>query len=227
MTSPATIEAKVKRFPLIVFDWDGTLMDSPRTIVLAIQNACRDLGLEVPHDARASHVIGLGLHDALQYAVPGLPLSVYGKMVERYRHHYLASDAAIPLYPGTEAMLARLQASGHVLAVATGKSTAGLERVLAATGLSVYFAAYRCADKTASKPAPDMLHELMEELDARAEETLMIGDTSHDLLMAQHAGVAAVGVTHGAHPAEELRALMPLACVDSTAELEQWLLLNA
>lgn len=225
--SAATGDAKVKRFPLLVFDWDGTLMDSPRTIVLAIQNACRDLGLPVPDDARASHVIGLGLHDALQYAVPGLPLSVYGKMVERYRHHYLATDAAIPLYSGTQEMLARLHAAGHILAVATGKSTAGLERVLADTGLAGYFDAYRCADKTASKPAPDMLHELMAELDATVEATLMIGDTTHDLNMAKNAGVAAVGVTHGAHPAEELLALMPLACVNSTAELDQWLLQNA
>lgn len=220
-------KTKTKRFPLLIFDWDGTLMDSPRTIVLSIQNACRDLGLSVPDDARASHVIGLGLHEALQYAVPGLPLSVYGKMVERYRYHYLAQDAAIPLYPGTEAMLERLKAAGHILAVATGKSTAGLERALAHTGLAGYFAAYRCADKTASKPAPDMLHELMRELETAAEATLMIGDTSHDLRMAQHAGVAAVGVSHGAHPADELRALSPLACVDSTAELDQWLLQNA
>jgi phosphoglycolate phosphatase len=216
-----------KRFPLIVFDWDGTLMDSPRSIVLSIQNACRDLGLPVPDDARASHVIGLGLHDALQYAVPGMPVGVYGKMVERYRYHYLKQDADIPLYPGTEAMLARLKAAGHTLAVATGKSTAGLERVLESTGLGGFFSAYRCADRTASKPAPDMLHELMEELGTAAAATLMIGDTSHDLRMAQHAGVAAVGITHGAHPAEELRALSPIACVDSTAELDQWLLRNA
>ena len=222
MSAPAP-----RRFPLLVFDWDGTLMDSPKTIVLSIQSACRDLGLPVPDDARASHVIGLGLHDALQYAVPGLPLSVYGKMVERYRYHYLKQDAGIPLYPGTEAMLGRLREAGHTLAVATGKSTAGLERVLAETGLASYFEAYRCADKTASKPAPDMLHELMAELDFGAEATLMIGDTSHDLRMAQHAGVAAVGITHGAHPAEELRALSPLACVDSTAELDQWLQQNA
>jgi phosphoglycolate phosphatase len=216
--------AKAKRFPLLVFDWDGTLMDSPRTIVLSIQHACRDLGLPVPDDARASHVIGLGLHDALQYAVPGMPVSVYGKMVERYRFHYLKQDAEIPLYPGTEAMLSRLKQSGHTLAVATGKSTAGLERALEATGLGVFFTAYRCADRTASKPAPDMLHELMEELETPAGATLMIGDTSHDLRMAQHAGVSAVGITHGAHPAEELRALSPLACVDSTAELDRWLL---
>ncbi len=216
-----------KRFPLLVFDWDGTLMDSPRTIVRSIQSACRDLGLPVPDDARASHVIGLGLHDALQYAVPGMPVSIYDKMVERYRFHYLAQDAVIPLYPGTETMLARLKEAGHTLAVATGKSTAGLERVLETTGLGAFFTAYRCADRTASKPAPDMLHELMDELGTGAEATLMIGDTSHDLRMAQHAGVAAIGITHGAHPAEELRALSPLACVDSTAQLDRWLLLNA
>ena len=216
-----------RRFPLLVFDWDGTLMDSPRVIVSSMQAACRDLGLPVPDDERASHSIGLGLHDALQHAIPGLPASEYPKVVERYRHHYLLRDAEIPLFPGTEMMLARLQHTGHTLAIATGKSKAGLDRALTATGLRRYFDAYRCADQTAPKPAPDMLQELMAELDHEAQATLMIGDTAHDLRMANHAGVAAVGITHGAHPIEELQALSPLACVASTAELDRWLLENA
>ncbi len=216
-----------RRFPLLVFDWDGTLMDSPRVIVSSMQAACRDLGLPVPDDERASHSIGLGLHDALQHAIPGLPASEYPKVVERYRHHYLLRDAEIPLFPGTETMLARLQHDGHTLAIATGKSKAGLDRALTATGLGRYFEAYRCADQTAPKPAPDMLLELMAELNHEAQTTLMIGDTAHDLRMANHAGVAAVGITHGAHPIEELQVLSPLACVASTAELDWWLLENA
>jgi phosphoglycolate phosphatase len=216
-----------RRFPLIVFDWDGTLMDSPRVIVSSMQAACRDLGLPVPNDERASHSIGLGLHDALQHAIPGLAASEYPKVVERYRHHFLLRDAEIPLFPGTEAMLTRLRQQGHVLAIATGKSRAGLERALAATGLGQYFDAYRCADQTAPKPAPDMLNELMTELNREANTTLMIGDTVHDLRMALHAGVAAVGISHGAHPAEELRTLSPLACVTSTSELDLWLRQNA
>ena len=215
------------RFRLLVFDWDGTLIDSAGTIVACIQAACRDLGLPVPDTARASHVIGLGLHDALAYAVPGLPVSEYGRMVERYRHHFLGRDPLIPLFPGTQAMLAALSGRGHQMAIATGKSTAGLARALDTTGLGKYFAASRCADQCASKPAPDMLRDLMEELDAPAEATLMIGDTIHDLQMAANAGVAAVAVSHGAHPRQSLAELNPLACVDSTGELSQWLMRNA
>lgn len=216
-----------KRFELIVFDWDGTLMDSAGVIVASIQAACRDLGLPVPDDERAAHVIGLGLADALSYAIPGLPPGEYRSVAERYRHHFLLRDPHIPLFPGTHEMLAGLQERGHLLAIATGKSANGLERALHTTGVAHFFVASRCADQCASKPAPDMLHELMEELAAEAETTLMIGDTVHDLLMAANAGVAALAVGHGAHPREKLLALGPIACVDSTAELRRWLHENA
>jgi phosphoglycolate phosphatase len=215
------------RYELLVFDWDGTLIDSARTIVACIQAACRDLGLPVPDDARASHVIGLGLHDALSYAVPGLPPDEYGRVVERYREHFLARDPEIALFPGARAMLAGLRARGHILAIATGKSRAGLARALDNTGLRPLFAASRCADQCASKPAPDMLCELMEELGTGTVNTLMIGDTVHDLQMAVHAGVQAIAVSHGAHPRGELLALAPLACLDNIDELTQWLAHNA
>src|SRR5262247_2200968 len=135
------------RYELLVFDWDGTLIDSAGTIVHCIQSACRDLGLPVPDDARASHVIGLGLNDALAYAVPGLDPRDYGRMVERYRAHFLARDADIPLFPGIKAMLSGLRDRGHLLAVATGKSRAGLARALDNTGLRALFASSRCADQ--------------------------------------------------------------------------------
>ena len=217
----------MKRFELVVFDWDGTLIDSAPTIVACIQAACRDLGLEVPDDARASHVIGLGLHDALSYAIPGLQASEYARVVEHYRRHFLSRDPQIPLFPGTEDMLRALRDNGHLMAIATGKSRAGLARALDTTGLASFFTASRCADQCASKPAPDMLREIMEELDVGAERTLMIGDTVHDLNMAANAGVAAVAVSHGAHPEASLAALKPLACVASTKELHSWLLANA
>jgi phosphoglycolate phosphatase len=215
------------RYSLLVFDWDGTLIDSAPTIVACIQSACRDLGLAVPDDARASHVIGLGLHDALSYAVPGLPPDDYGLVVERYRKHFFARDPEIPLFPGAHAMLAGLRDRGHILAIATGKSRAGLARALENTGLRHLFAASRCADQTASKPAPDMLCELMEELGTNTVNTLMIGDTVHDLQMAASAGVPAVAVSHGAHPRHQLVALAPLACVENIDELTRWLAQNA
>jgi phosphoglycolate phosphatase len=215
------------RYALLVFDWDGTLIDSAGTIVWCIQSACRDLGLAVPDKARASHVIGLGLNDALAYAVPGLAPADYGRMVERYRKYFLERDAAIPLFEGAAAMLADLRDRGHVLAIATGKSRAGLARALDNTGLRSLFASSRCADQCAPKPAPDMLLELMEELEASEANTLMIGDTLHDLHMAAHAGVPAVAVSYGAHAGEDLRQAAPLACVDSIGELGQWLKRNA
>ena len=215
------------RYPLLVFDWDGTLVDSARTIVACIQAACRDLGLTVPDEARASHVIGLGLKDALSYAIPGLPTDDYGKVVESYRKHFLARDPEIPLFPGAQEMLAGLKARGHILAIATGKSRAGLTRALDNTGLRPLFVASRCADECASKPAPDMLYELMEELGTNPLDTLMIGDTVHDLRMAAHAGVRAVAVSHGAHPRGDLVALAPLACLENIDELTLWLAQNA
>jgi phosphoglycolate phosphatase len=216
-----------RRFELVVFDWDGTLIDSAPTIVACIQAACRDLGLAVPDDARASHVIGLGLNDALAYAIPGLAASEYARVVEHYRRHFLLRDPEIPLFPGTEELLRALRDHGHTLAIATGKSRAGLARALATTELASYFVTSRCADQCASKPAPDMLHEIMQELDMEPARTLMVGDTVHDLKMAANAGVAAVAVCHGAHPEESLAALQPLACVRNTKELHAWLVANA
>ncbi len=216
-----------KRFELLVFDWDGTLMDSAGAIVASIQASCRDLGLPVPERERASHVIGLGLKDALSYAVPELPLSDYGKLAERYRHHYLARDPDIELFPGMREMLGELKQQGYLLAVATGKSRAGLDRVLEATQLKPVFDASRCADETHPKPHPAMLHELMAELVIGPEVTLMIGDTGHDLQMAVNAGVPALAVSYGAHPRDSLTALNPLGCVDTPQELLPWLTRNA
>ena len=216
-----------KRFELLVFDWDGTLMDSAGAIVASIQASCRDLGLPVPGRERASHVIGLGLKDALSYAVPELPPNDYGKLAERYRHHYLAHDPDIELFPGMREMLVALKETGHVLAIATGKSRVGLERVLEATRLKQYFDSSRCADETHSKPHPAMLQELMQELLIDAEATLMIGDTAHDLQMAVNAGVPALAVSYGAHPRASLTALNPLGCIDTPQELLPWLTKNA
>lgn len=216
-----------RRYDLIVFDWDGTVMDSTAVIVGSIQAACRDLGLTVPDDAAARHVIGLGLEEALRHAVPDAPESMCGPLVERYRHHFLAQDQAIPLFEGARETIAELHDAGYWLAVATGKSRAGLERVLGASGMERYFHATRTADRTFSKPHPAMLLELMEELAVGAERALMIGDTTHDVQMAQNAQVDAVAVGYGAHPPEQLQELNPLALVKDFAELRMWLRANA
>ncbi|MDR1462560.1 MAG: HAD-IA family hydrolase [Azoarcus sp.] len=215
------------RFDLIVFDWDGTLMDSTAAIVRAIQSACRDLGLPEPDDTRARHVIGLGLIEALQYAAPDLPARDYQKIAERYSHHYFAASKELALFPGIADLLAWLRREDRLLAVATGKSRIGLDRVLNQSGLGPLFHATRCADECFSKPHPAMLEELMAELGATPEKTLMIGDTTHDLQMAKNAGTAGVGVGFGAHPLAALRAETPQACVETPEELAAWLKANA
>lgn len=216
-----------KRYDLIVFDWDGTVMDSTAVIVDSIQAACRDLGLAVPDDEAARHVIGLGLVQALRHAVPDAPESMYEPLVARYRHHFLAQDRAIPLFGGARETIAELYDAGYWLGVATGKNRAGLDRALESTGLRKYFHATRTADQTFSKPHPAMLLELMDELAVTTERALMIGDTTHDVQMAQNAKVDAVAVGYGAHPPEQLQELNPLALVGSFAELRAWLQANA
>jgi len=216
-----------RRYPLIVFDWDGTLMDSTAGIALSIQEAAREMGLPVPAHEAASHVIGLGLHDSLRAAVPSLPVERYVDFVDLYRKHFQAQRETMALFPGVPELLEDLRARGHQLAVATGKSRRGLDDALRTTGLNGHFVASRCADETHPKPHPAMLLELMLERGFEARELLMVGDTSHDLGMAGSAGVDAVAVCYGAHAAESLSALGPLACVGSVRELQEWLTKNA
>jgi phosphoglycolate phosphatase len=215
------------KYELVVFDWDGTLLDSAGAIVLAIQAACRDIGHPPPSDEKARHVIGLGLVDALKKAAPDLSEERYPEMVDRYRHHYLSGDHQLTLFQGVPELLDSLQAAGHILAIATGKSRLGLERALDHSGLRPLFQASRCADECHSKPHPQMLDELMAEFGVSGETTLMIGDTSHDLLMAQNAGVDSLAVTYGAHPHDHLLDHRPLACLHNVAELGTWLKTNA
>jgi phosphoglycolate phosphatase len=214
------------KYRLIVFDWDGTLIDSAATIVECIQRSCTEMGLGVPEATRASHVIGLGLHDSLRIAVPDLPAERYSEFVALYRKHFLARETAMELFPGMRELIASL-AHDRLLAIATGKSRRGLDRALQASGLERYFAASRCADETNPKPHPAMLLELMQELDVPAERTLMIGDTSHDMQMARDAGVDAAAVTYGAHPERELLACGPRGCFSSVQALREWLETNS
>jgi len=212
-----------RRYDLIVFDWDGTLFDSTALIVRAIQAACRDLGAPVPSDEAAAHVIGLGLQDALQHAVPDLPVDLYPELGRRYRQHYFASHDQVTLFAGVPELLAGLRERNHWLAVATGKNRHGLNEALRISGLAGSFDATRTADETRSKPHPQMLQELMREFGTDPERTLMIGDTTHDLQLAANAGTDAVAVTYGAHPPEQLGDLRPLTIAHSVPELQDWL----
>ena len=221
------IKTMPKQFDLIVFDWDGTLFDSTLLITQSLQAAAVAIGVPPPSDARASHVIGLGLIDALRYAMPDLEEARYRELAEHYRDHYLARDADLNLFGGVHELIDQLRDAGHMLAVATGKPRRGLLRAFAASGLGPKFHGSRCADECQSKPHPQMLEELFTEFGVNASSVLMIGDTTHDMLMASNAGCAGLGVTYGAHSHETLLTAAPLHCVDSIPELSTWLQKNA
>ena len=213
-------------YSLIVFDWDGTLIDSAGTIAECIQRSAADMNLPVPTREQARHVIGLGLHDSLRIAVPQLRVEQYAEFVALYRRHFLAREDTMSLFPGVTGLLEHLSAD-HRLAIATGKSRRGLDRALDALDMRKFFSASRCADETNPKPHPAMLLELMDELSAETADTLMIGDTSHDLEMARSAGVDALAVAYGAHAEGSLRSLGPLECFSDVASLTAWLTQNA
>jgi phosphoglycolate phosphatase len=226
MNEPLAPE-RPRRFDLVVFDWDGTLFDSTALIVHSIQAACRDLGLPVPDAQRAAWVIGLSLHGAMAHAVPTITPEQIPRMVERYRFHYLARQHDLTLFPGVLEMLHALKRRNHWLAVATGKSRAGLDDALHAAELKGVFDGTRTADETRSKPDPQMLDELMRQFGAATDRTLMIGDTTHDLQLAANAGTPSVAVAYGAHSTTEFAAHSPLVVATTVAELAAWLAQHA
>jgi len=215
-------------YKLLVFDWDGTLMDSQQEIISCFQWASRDLGLPVPERDKIRNIIGLGMHEALMAMFPHfedeksrLPF------IEQYRHYYFSPQKPpSELYGGVFEMLKKLEAAGYFLAVATGKGRRGLDGVLQRTGLDEVFHFTRCVDEAHSKPHPQMLQDVMDYLGALPAETLMIGDTEYDLQMASNAGVKSVAVACGAHDKTRLLAHNPLICLTETHELEDWLASN-
>jgi phosphoglycolate phosphatase len=208
---------------LIVFDWDGTLMDSTHVIAASLRAACEDVGVAVPSESDARYVIGLGLEDTFNHVAPGLDREGRQRLSERYRHHFLAREGGVPLYDGVVEMLADLHARGRRLAVATGKARRGLERALDATGLRRWFEATRCADEGFAKPHPDMLLMLLDITGVAPADALMVGDTTHDLELAANAGMDAVAVSYGAHSESLLQTRPAKARCATVAELHEWL----
>lgn len=213
-----------KRFDLIVFDWDGTLANSTQMIVDCMREASADAGLPVPDHSAASHIIGLGLQEAIDALFGKLTETQFQQLVTRYRHHYYARDEETPLFEGVFAAIPELAKQGFMLGVATGKGRRGLNKSLTRSGLAQYFHATRCVDECPSKPHPQMLVELMQELGSSPERTLLVGDTSYDLQMAQNANVASLAVSYGAHSLANLLPHAPLEHFDDFAKLNQWLL---
>jgi phosphoglycolate phosphatase len=221
-----TPASRSRQYDLIAFDWDGTLYDSIGIISRSIQRAVQDVGGTVPSDKDASYVIGMGLEQALAHAAPDVPPHQYSTLGARYRHYYAEQEEALQLFEGVLPMLSDLR-TRHVLAVATGKSRYGLNQALRSSALHGIFHSSRTADETRSKPDPLMLHQLMDEFSVPPERVLMIGDTSHDLLLARNAGCDCVAVSYGAHDLDYFSHYQPRFVADSVSALHQWLLENA
>ena len=219
--------ASQNRYDLIVFDWDGTIMDSTGLIAECIQLAASDRGLPIPSTESAKSIIGLGIHESTLRLFPGLDCAAQSAFALAYRKHFVLRDHEAPLYAGIGELLAALNNPGRYLAVATGKPRVGLERAFSHTGLKSRFHFSRCADEGFAKPHPDMLLKLMDFTAVPPERTLMIGDTIHDLELASNANVAAVAVTYGAHSAELLATRQSVQIVDTVNELARWLNTNA
>lgn len=211
-------------YKLVVFDWDGTLMDSLSRIVQSMQQAAVDLALEPCVDHQVHDIIGLALDLAIARLYPGLSAAGIARMHERYAHHYVYGDLPpSPFYSGVPDLLQQLHQGNVLLSVATGKSRKGLDRILQAHQIEGLFHSSRCADETRSKPEPDMLLEILDYHNLQPHQAVMVGDTEFDLEMARRAGVDAVGVTWGAHAVDRLRRHDPRICVDTVEQLAGWL----
>ncbi|RUO60363.1 HAD-IIIA family hydrolase [Pseudidiomarina insulisalsae] len=217
-----------KDYRLIIFDWDGTLMDSIGRIVSAMRATATTQQLPVPSVQAVRDIIGLSLEPAIERLFGRLTSDQHAAFLAQYRDQYVDLDPTpTPLFPGVETMLHNLREQGYLLAIATGKARRGLDRVLTETALQDVFHFTRCADESISKPHPQMLHELMAAAQCSADETLMIGDSVHDLKMARAAKVDALGVDFGTHEALLLQQHQPLAVLSSWQQLNDYLPLRA
>ena len=206
---------------LLIFDWDGTLCDSLSRIALCLQLSAADVGLPPPSLAAAKNIVGLGLDEVMQELLPGVDSATTGKLRASYSTHFIREDSTpSAFFPGVREHLEKLREQGFSLAVATGKSRKGLDRVLSAVDMTSFFHSTRCADETASKPHPAMLFSLLDEFKVAPEAALMIGDTSYDMAMARAAAVPRLAVSYGAHTRECLLAYQPIACIDEFAAID-------
>jgi len=220
MTSPTPL---AKQYRAVIFDWDGTLLDSTHHIVGALLGACRDLGLREPSREEAGWVIGLSLQAALYRLVPDLGADRVDAFVERYRAHFMALQHEMRLFEGQAGLLRELSAGGAVLGVATGKSRRGLDESIERLGLRDLFRATRTADEARGKPDPDMLLQLLAELGLEPDSVLMVGDTTHDVLMARAAGVDSLAVAYGAHAPSLLESARPTALAATVSDMQAWI----
>lgn len=212
------------QYKLLIFDWDGTLCDSVTTISTCIQHAAKEQGLPVPSFAEASNIIGLGLKEAVSFLFPNADDQLIAAVAQSYSAFYRKKNAGpTDFFPHVLEVLNQLKQSGYLIAVATGKSRAGLNRAFVASDIENLFHGSRCADETASKPNPLMLNELLEQFDIAVDQALMIGDTEFDLDMAQQINMPRLAVTYGAHVKDRLVKFEPIACIDCFSDIIKYI----
>ncbi len=213
------------RYQMVIFDWDGTLVDSEARIVACMQAAARDVGCPALSRESIRDIIGLGLPEAIAQLYPGIEPGQAEALRQRYSGHFVSADQVpTAFFPDVETGIARLRgAEGLRLAVATGKSRRGLDRAFASTGSREWFHASRTADETRSKPDPLMLQELLTELEVEPAAALMVGDTEYDMQMARTLGIDRLAVTYGVHSRERLAACEPIHTATCFAEVIDWL----
>ncbi len=220
----STERAARNAYALLIFDWDGTLIDSAARIVSCMRYAAASLDMAPPEDAAVRSLIGLSLEVTVQRLYPAINAARCTQLVNEFRRWSLSDALAIsPLFPGVEDVLRALAVQGYDLAVATGKSRRGLDKDLRAAGLEDLFPITRTADETFSKPHPLMLQEILTDYDLSAKQALMVGDTTYDLQLATNAGMGALAVSYGAHAAERLLTHKPCGVLDRFEQLPQWL----
>ncbi|WP_331459327.1 HAD-IA family hydrolase [Pseudoalteromonas sp. NSLLW218] len=215
--------APIKKYKLVIFDWDGTVMDSVTKIVNCIRSSAESLNIVPPSDEAIKNIIGMSLEKAIDVLFPD-NVAQHQALISGYKYQYSVDTTPTPVFANVVGVLNALKEQGIVLAVATGKGRGGLERLLDQSQLRHFFSATRTSDEAQSKPSPDMLYQLLEELGISAQDAVMIGDTQIDMTMAKAAGMDRIGVTMGVHNAQQLNKLSPVATVDNYLQLQQVLL---
>ena len=210
----------MKRYDALIFDWDGTLLDSADHIAACMCEAFVDMNLNPPTIDEAKNIIGLGMIEAIQQLRPEMDMEMVRRVRERYSEHFFRKPMTREdLFEGVLEMLDEAATRGYQLAIATGKSRPGMDVALKALAMEGHFQVVRCADETRSKPHPLMLQEILRELSLAPERALMIGDTEYDMAMARNAGMDRLGVTYGVHSRDRLMLHEPIGCIDSITSL--------
>jgi len=208
---------------LLIFDWDGTLIDSSEKIISCMQRAADSAKLPLPSDEKVRSIIGLGLPEAITTLYPEASTEKRELFREHYAQHYLDADVVpCEFFPGVMDTLEHFKSEGHVITVATGKARRGLSRIMTNMKLQDFFHGSRCSDETQSKPHPQMLQELLREFSTHPDNALMVGDTTFDMEMAQRANIPRIGVSYGVHTVDKLKKYEPIAVIDRFSELRNY-----